>query len=257
MMELTDEQRERYKRHLLIEDIGEEGQKKLAQGSVLVIGTGGLGSPAALYLTAAGVGRLGIADADVVDLSNLQRQVLHGTPDLGRPKVESARETLHAINPEVQIEKFGEYVTKDNIMELVGRYDFVLDCTDNFPTKFLINDACVQADKPFVHAGIYEFSGQLMTVMPHESPCYRCVFGSEPPTDAFPNGGVPGVVGAVSGVIGSLEALEAIKFLTGAGQLLTGRLLTFDGRTMKFRNVALPPRRRDCAACGDQKERDI
>lgn len=253
-MELTKEQRERYARHLLIRDIGTQGQEKLAEGSVLVIGTGGLGSPAALYLTAAGVGRVGIADADVVDLSNLQRQVLHGTPDLGRPKVDSAEETLHALNPEVKIEKFGEYVTADNIMTLVGKYDFVLDCTDNFPTKFLINDACVLADKPFVHAGIYEFSGQLMTVLPHQTPCYRCIFGTEPPKDAFPNGGVPGVVGAVAGVIGSLEALEAIKFLTGAGQLLAGSLLTFDGRTMKFRTVKLPPRGDGCAVCADHPE---
>ena len=253
-MAFTDEQLERYSRHILLKEIGVRGQKKLMNGSVLIIGAGGLGSPAALYLAAAGVGRIGIADADVVDLSNLQRQVIHTTADLGRPKAVSAAETMKAINPDVETVVYREFLNSKNISGIIKDYDFVLDCTDNFPAKFLINDACVMADKPFSHAGILRFRGQLMTVIPHESPCYRCVFHEMPPKDAIPSCREAGIVGAMAGVIGSLQALEAVEYLTGAGELLTGKLLTFDALTMTFRTVQLPPRGDGCAVCSDHPE---
>ena len=180
-MEFSNEQLERYSRQTVMEEIGVEGQKKLAAASVLIIGAGGLGSPAAMYLAAAGVGRIGIADADVVDLSNLQRQIIHTIKDLGRPKTESAKETLQAIDPDVEVLTYNEFICSDNILNIIADHDFVLDCTDNFPAKFLINDACVMADKPFVHAGVTRFQGQLMTVIPHKSPCYRCIFKDPPP----------------------------------------------------------------------------
>ena len=253
-MPFTNEQLERYSRHIILKEIGVKGQKKLMNGSVLIIGAGGLGAPAAMYLAAAGVGKIGIADADVVDLSNLQRQIIHTTADVGRPKVESAAETMRAINPDVEVVTYHEFISSANIMDIIKDYDFVLDGTDNFPAKFLINDACVRADKPFSHAGILRFKGQLMTVIPHQSPCYRCVFKTMPPKDAIPTCKQAGVIGAMAGVIGSLQALEAVKFLTGAGELLTGKLLTFDALTMKFHTVKLPPRGDGCAVCSDHPE---
>ncbi len=253
-MPFTNEQLERYSRHIILKEIGVKGQKKLMNGSVLIIGAGGLGAPAAMYLAAAGVGKIGIADADVVDLSNLQRQIIHTTADVGRPKVESAAETMRAINPDVEVVTYHEFISSANIMDIIKDYDFVLDGTDNFPAKFLINDACVMADKPFSHAGILRFKGQLMTVIPHQSPCYRCVFKTMPPKDAIPTCKQAGVIGAMAGVIGSLQALEAVKFLTGAGELLTGKLLTFDALTMKFHTVKLPPRGDGCAVCSDHPQ---
>lgn len=253
-MPFTNEQLERYSRHIILKEIGVKGQKKLMNGSVLIIGAGGLGAPAAMYLAAAGVGKIGIADADVVDLSNLQRQIIHTTADVGRPKVESAAETMRAINPDVEVVTYHEFISSANIMDIIKDYDFVLDGTDNFPAKFLINDACVMADKPFSHAGILRFKGQLMTVIPHQSPCYRCVFKTMPPKDAIPTCKQAGVIGAMAGVIGSLQALETVKFLTGAGELLTGRLLTFDALTMKFHTVKLPPRGDGCAVCSDHPQ---
>lgn len=253
-MPFTNEQLERYSRHIILKEIGVKGQKKLMNGSVLIIGAGGLGAPAAMYLAAAGVGKIGIADADVVDLSNLQRQIIHTTADVGRPKVESAAETMRAINPDVEVVTYHEFISSANIMDIIKDYDFVLDGTDNFPAKFLINDACVMADKPFSHAGILRFKGQLMTVIPHQSPCYRCVFRTMPPKDAIPTCKQAGVIGAMAGVIGSLQALEAVKFLTGAGELLTGKLLTFDALTMKFHTVKLPPRGDGCAVCSDHPQ---
>ena len=250
-MGFTNEQLERYSRHIILKEIGVKGQKKLLNGSVLIIGAGGLGAPAAMYLAAAGVGKIGIADADVVDLSNLQRQVIHTTADVGRPKVESAAETMRAINPDVEVVTYQQFIDSSNILDLIKDYDFILDGTDNFPAKFLINDACVMADKPFSHAGIMRFSGQLMTVIPHEGPCYRCVFKTMPPKDAIPTCKSAGVIGAMSGTIGSLQALEAVKYLTGAGDLLVGKLLTFDGLKMKFHTINLPPRGKGCAVCSD------
>lgn len=249
-MEFTHEQRERYNRHIVLREVGEMGQKKLLDGKVLVVGAGGLGSPAAMYLAAAGVGTIGIADADEVDLSNLQRQILHGTADVGKAKVQSAKETMESMNPDVQVRTYRLFINSENIMDLVMEYDFIIDATDNFSSKFLINDACVMAGKPFSHAGVIRFNGQLMTYVPGKGPCYRCIFKNPPPEDAVPNCRQAGVIGAMCGVIGSLQAMEAIKYLLGVGKLLTGKLLTFDALTMESRIVKLPKADENCAICG-------
>ena len=230
-MAFTNEQLERYSRHIILKEVGVKGQKKLLNAKVLIIGAGGLGAPAALYLAAAGVGTIGIADADEVDLSNLQRQVIHTTADVGKLKVESAAETMKAINPDVTVNTYHTFVDSSNIMDLIKDYDFILDGTDNFPAKFLINDACVMAKKPFSHAGIIRFKGQLMTY-------------------AVPTCKQAGVIGAMGGVIGSLQAMEAIKYIIGQGDLLTGRLLTYDALKMTFRTVKLP-KNHQCPVCGD------
>ena len=250
-MAFTNEQIERYSRHIILKEVGAKGQKKLLGGKVLIIGAGGLGAPAAMYLAAAGVGTIGIADADVVDLSNLQRQIIHATKDVGIPKVQSAKETMEAMNPDVTVNTYHTFVTSRNILDLVKDYDFIIDGTDNFPAKFLINDACVMAKKPFSHAGIIRFQGQLMTYVPGEGPCYRCVFKNPPPPDAVPTCKQAGVIGAMGGVIGSLQAMEAIKYLLGVGDLLTGYLLTYDALKMEFRKIKLPEHVHNCAVCGD------
>lgn len=250
-MAFTNEQLERYSRHIILKEVGAKGQKKLLNAKVLIIGAGGLGSPAALYLAAAGVGTIGIADADEVDLSNLQRQVIHTTADLGKAKVQSAKETMTEINPDVTVNTYRTFVTSDNIMDLIKDYDFIIDGTDNFPAKFLINDACVMAKKPFSHAGIIRFKGQLMTYVPGQGPCYRCVFKEPPPKDAVPTCKQAGVIGAMGGVIGSLQAMEAIKYIIGQGELLTGYLLTYDALTMEFRKIKLPKDTSHCAVCGE------
>lgn len=250
-MAFSNEQLERYSRHIILKEIGVKGQKKLLNAKVLIIGAGGLGAPAAMYLAAAGVGTIGIADADEVDLSNLQRQIIHATEDVGKPKVQSAKETMNKMNPDVTVNTYHEFVSSENILELIRDYDFVIDGTDNFPAKFLINDACVMAKKPFSHAGIIRFKGQLMTYVPGEGPCYRCVFKNPPPKDAVPTCKQAGVVGAMGGVIGSLQAMEAIKYITGTGELLTGHLLTFDAIKMEFRKIKLPKQDGKCAVCGE------
>ena len=242
-MAFTNEQLERYSRHIILKEVGVKGQIKLLNAKVLIIGAGGLGAPAALYLAAAGVGTIGIVDADEVDLSNLQRQVIHTTKDLGKAKVKSAAETMQDINPDVKVNTYRTFVDSSNIMELIQDYDFIIDGTDNFPAKFLINDACVMAKKPFSHAGIIRFQGQLMTYVPGEGPCYRCVFKNPPPKDAVPTC-------KQAGVIGSLQAMEAIKYIIGQGDLLTGRLLTYDALKMNFRTVKLP-KDCNCAVCSD------
>lgn len=251
LMAFTNEQMERYSRHIILQEVGVKGQKKLMNGKVLIIGAGGLGAPAAMYLAAAGVGTIGIVDADEVDLSNLQRQIIHGTADVGKAKVKSAKETMNAMNPDVTVNTYREFVTSENIMDLIKDYDFIIDGTDNFPAKFLINDACVMAKKPFSHAGIIRFKGQLMTYVPGEGPCYRCVFKNPPPKDAVPTCKQAGVIGAMGGVIGSLQAMEAIKYLIGVGDLLTGKLLTFDALKMEFHTIKLPDNHKTCAICGD------
>ena len=250
-MALTDEQIERYSRHIILKEVGAKGQKKLLNAKVLIIGAGGLGAPAAMYLAAAGVGTIGIADADDVDLSNLQRQIIHSTEDVGKPKVKSARETMERMNPGVKVNTYHMFVDAANIRELIREYDFIIDGTDNFPAKFLINGACVLEKKPFSHAGIIRFKGQLMTYVPGEGPCYRCVFKEPPPKDAVPTCKQAGVIGAMGGVIGSLQAMEAIKYIIGKGELLTGYLLTYDALTMEFRKVGLPRDTRRCAVCGE------
>lgn len=251
-MAFTNEQLERYSRHIILKEVGVKGQKKLLAAKVLIVGAGGLGAPAAMYLAAAGVGTIGIVDADVVDLSNLQRQIIHATADVGKPKVQSAAETMQAINPDVKVITHQMFVNADNVMDLIKDYDFILDGTDNFPAKFLINDACVMAKKPFCHAGIIRFKGQLMTWIPDaDVPCYRCVFKDPPPKDAVPTCKQAGVIGAMAGVIGCLQALEAVKYIVGNGELLTGKLLTYNALTNDFHKIKLPPRGKGCAVCSD------
>ncbi|MBQ3899396.1 MAG: thiazole biosynthesis adenylyltransferase ThiF [Lachnospiraceae bacterium] len=250
-MALTDEQLERYSRHIILKEVGAKGQKKLLNAKVLIVGAGGLGAPAAMYLAAAGVGTIGIVDADEVDLSNLQRQIIHGTADVGKPKVQSAKETMNAMNPDVEVKTYHMFVDSTNIRELIREYDFIIDGTDNFPAKFLINDACVIEKKPFSHAGIIRFKGQLMTYVPGQGPCYRCVFKNPPPKDAVPTCKQAGVIGAMGGVIGSLQAMEAVKYIIGVGNLLTGYLLTYDALTMEFHKIKLPADTHKCPVCGD------
>jgi molybdopterin/thiamine biosynthesis adenylyltransferase len=252
-MAFTDEQLERYSRHIILKEVGVKGQKKISAGKVLIIGAGGLGAPAAMYLAAAGVGTIGIADADVVDLSNLQRQIIHATDDVGKAKVQSAKETMNAMNPGVEVTAYREWINSSNITQIIRDkdYDFVIDGTDNFPVKFLINDACVMLGKPFSHAGIIRFQGQLMTYIPGAGPCYRCVFHNPPPPEAVPTCRQAGVLGVMGGVIGTLQATEALKFLMGIEGLLNGYLLTYNALTMEFRKVKLAPNP-DCQVCGKE-----
>ena len=250
-MILSDEQLARYSRHITLKEIGVKGQKKLLAAKVLIIGAGGLGAPAAMYLATAGVGTIGIADCDDVELSNLQRQIIHTTEDVGKSKTESAAETIKALNPDVTVKTFHGYVNSSNIAELIADYDFIIDGADNFPTKFLINDACVLGRKPFCHAGILRFEGQLMTYVPDEGPCYRCIFEAPPPKDAVPSCREAGVIGAMAGIIGSMQALEAVKYITGQGELLTGAMLIFDGLKMEWRKVKLPKSVPSCPICGE------
>ena len=252
MIKLTNEQLERYSRHIILSQVGGIGQKKILSSKVLIIGTGGLGSPAAMYLAAAGVGHIGLVDYDTVDLSNLQRQIVHLSQDVGKPKIESGRETINALNPDVQVHTYNEQVTASNIRDIISDldYDFIIDGTDNFPAKFLINDACVLMHKPFSHAGIIRFQGQTMTYLPDESPCYRCVFPTMPPKDAVPTCRQAGVLGVMGGVIGTIQATEALKYILGIGELLKGYLLTFDALTMTFRKVKIP-RNKKCPVCSE------
>jgi molybdopterin/thiamine biosynthesis adenylyltransferase len=247
---LTEEQIERYSRHIILKEVGGKGQKRLFDGRVLIIGAGGLGSPIALYLAAAGVGTIGIADADDVDLSNLQRQIAHHTKDIGVPKVLSAKEKMTAMNPDVEVKTYRTWVNAANIREIIADYDFVIDGTDNFAAKFLINDACVLAGKPYSHGGILQFDGQTMTVRPGESACYRCIFPAPPPKDAIPTCSQAGVIGVLPGVLGTIQATEAIKFLLAKGELLTDRLLTYSALRMRFREVPLRKNPK-CPICGE------
>ena len=250
-MAFTDDQLERYSRHLILKEIGVRGQKKLLAARVLVIGAGGLGSPAAMYLAAAGVGTIGIVDDDVVDLSNLQRQIIHGTDNVGMPKVESAAATVTSINPDVTVKPYHIRVSAGNIAELIAGYDVIVDAADNFSTKFLINDACVLAGKPYIYGGALRFEGQLMTYVPGRGPCYRCIFRDMPAAGEVPSCKEAGVLGAVVGVIGSMQAVEAVKLILGVGKPLTARLMTFDALAMTCRAVPLPEREPDCPVCGE------
>ena len=249
MYDFTEEELLRYSRHILLKDVGVEGQEKIRNGKVLVVGAGGLGAPVALYLAAAGVGTIGIVDGDVVDLSNLQRQVIHFTGDVGHPKVESARAKMLAINPNVKVNTIREFLMSDNALDIIKDYDFIVDGTDNFPVKFLINDACVMAGKPFSHGGILRFEGQTFTHMPGTA-CYRCLFKSPPPANAVPTCSQAGVLGAIAGMLGTIQAAETLKYLTGVGELLTNKLLTFNAKTMDFRKINTR-RQASCAICGD------
>ncbi len=239
----------RYSRHLLLPGVSLEGQKRLKGASVLVVGAGALGAPVGLYLAAAGVGRLGVVDFDSVELSNLQRQILFSTADVGRPKVEAARERLQGLNPQIELVVHPEKLTSHNALELLARYDVVVDGSDNFPTRYLVNDVCVLLGKPNVHGSIYQFAGQVSVFLPGEGPCYRCLFPEPPPPELVPSCAEGGVLGVVPGIIGSLQALEALKLLLGVGEPLVGRLLLLDALGLTFRELKL---RRDphCAVCG-------
>jgi molybdopterin/thiamine biosynthesis adenylyltransferase/rhodanese-related sulfurtransferase len=245
---LTGEQRERYSRHLLIPEIGLEGQLKLLDSRVLLLGAGGLGSPAALYLAAAGVGTIGIVDNDVVDLSNLQRQVAHANDRVGMPKVDSAEISIEAINPDVKVEKHAVRLGADNVMEIIRDYDVVVDGLDNFPTRYLLNDASVRLGIPVVSASILGFDGQLSVFKPHDGPCYRCLYPTPPPAELAPSCGAAGVLGVLPGVMGLLQSVEVIKLVTGAGDPLIGRLLLYDalGATFTELKVRRDP---DCPIC--------
>jgi len=243
---LDEQERSRYSRQLLLPELGEAGQEKLKQGRVLLIGAGGLGSPAALYLAAAGVGVLGICDGDVVEPSNLNRQILHGTGNLGQAKTSSAKASLTGLNPDIQVIAHNGFVTPESIQELIAPYDFILDCTDSFAAKFMINDACTHAGKAFCHAGIGGFSGQLMTWLPGiGAPCFRCIFREAPKGPQNRS-----VMGAIAGVVGCLQAMEAIKFIAGIGKPLTGTLLSCDALEGEFLRVKLPSADANCPACG-------
>jgi molybdopterin/thiamine biosynthesis adenylyltransferase len=250
-MNFKEEQITRYSRHILLQDIGVEGQEKINAGKALIVGAGGLGSPVALYLAAAGVGTLGIIDGDVVDLSNLQRQIIHFTEDVNKPKVLSAKEKINRLNPDVNVLTYQTFLTSENAFEIIKEYDFIIDGTDNFPVKFLINDACVLAKKPFSHGGILRFDGQTMTYVPGTA-CYRCLFHSPPPPNAVPTCSQAGVLGAIAGMLGTIQAAEALKYLTGSGELLTDKLLSFNAKTMAFRTVKTK-RSEKCPICGSQK----
>ena len=251
-MEFTEEQIERYARHIILPEVGGEGQAKLLRSRVLVIGAGGLGSPLLLYLAAAGVGTLGVVDDDAVDLSNLQRQVIHSTGRIGEAKVESARETLTQVNPEVRLITHQVRLTAENALELIGAYDLVADGSDNFETRFLLNDACYRAQKPLVSAALLGFEGQLSTFKAYlggDNPCYRCIFREPPPPGLIPTCAEGGVLGTIAGAMGSIQATEAIKELLGIGESLSGSLLIYDGLTTTFRKVRVKPDPA-CPLCG-------
>jgi adenylyltransferase/sulfurtransferase len=250
-MEFTDDQVTRYSRHILLPEVGGKGQKKIAQSSVLIVGAGGLGSPAGLYLAAAGVGTLGFIDHDVVDLSNLQRQVLHHTPDVGRSKLRSAKEKIEALNPDVRVVLHEDRLSAKNALDIVRDYAVVIDGVDNFPTKFLINDACFFAGKPLVHGGILRFDGRVFTIVPHQSACYRCVFKEPPPPGLVASCQEAGVLGVLAGIIGTIQGTEALKLILGIGRVLTDRMLDFDLRRTAFREIRIR-RNPNCALCGDQ-----
>lgn len=249
LQDLSHDELLRYSRHLLLPEVGVQGQRKLKGARVLLVGAGGLGSPAALYLAAAGVGTLGIVEFDAVDLSNLQRQILHGTSQVGRPKLDSARQRLADLNPAVQIEPFAERLGSGNAMEIVGRFDLVVDGSDNFPTRYLVNDACALLGKPLVYGSILRFEGQVSVFDAARGPCYRCLFSEPPPPGLVPSCAESGVLGVLPGVIGTLQALEALKLVLGTGEPLIGRLLLFDALQARFRELAV---RKDpaCPLCG-------
>jgi molybdopterin/thiamine biosynthesis adenylyltransferase/rhodanese-related sulfurtransferase len=256
--ELTDAQRERYSRHILLPEVGEAGQVKLLKSKMLLLGAGGLGSPAIMYLAAAGVGTLGIADADVVDASNLQRQIVHATSRVGTPKVDSAAKTVAELNPDVKVVPYKERLTSANVERLFADYDVIVDGTDNFPTRYLVNDASVFMGKPVVHGSIFRFDGQATTFMPEKAakrlgvatgPCYRCLYPEPPPPHLAPSCQEAGVLGILCGIIGTIQATEAIKIVLGKGSTLAGRLLTYDSLNMKFRELKLR-RSPECPVCG-------
>jgi len=253
MIDFTEEQIERYSRHIILPEVGAEGQSKLLESKVFMIGAGGLGSPVAYYLAAAGVGTIGIADADVVDLSNLQRQIIHNQDRVGMPKVESARETMQALNPDVKVNTYNYFITEDNVREIIRDYDLIIDGCDNFPTRFLVNDACYFEKKPLISGAMFRFEGQVATFKPHQqkgAPCYRCLYPEPPPAGLVPSCSEAGILGALAGAVGTIQAVEAVKELLGIGESLAGRLMVFDALRMEWKKLKL---HKDpaCPLCGD------
>jgi molybdopterin/thiamine biosynthesis adenylyltransferase/rhodanese-related sulfurtransferase len=246
---LTPEQKERYSRHILVPEIGLEGQMKMLDSKVLLLGAGGLGSPTGLYLAAAGIGKIGLVDDDVVDASNLQRQVIHNTDRIGMPKTESARQAIEALNPDVEVIEHRGRLDSDNVIDLLSDYDVIVDGADNFPTRYLLNDASVRLRKPVVSASILSFDGQLSTFVPYEGPCYRCLYPTPPPPELAPSCGAAGVLGMLPGIMGMLQSLEVFKLVTGAGDPLIGRLLLFEALGTEFTELKVR-RDPDCPICG-------
>lgn len=246
---LTQAERQRYGRHLVLPTVGESGQRRLKAARVLIVGAGGLGSPAALYLAAAGVGTIGLVDHDVVDTTNLQRQLLHGTDDVGRSKLASARDRLRDVNPHVMVERHDTWLTAANALDIIARYDVVIDGTDNFATRYLVNDACVMLQRPNVHGAIFRFDGQASVFATPDGPCYRCLYPEPPLPDTVPNCAEGGVLGVLPGLVGTVQATEAIKILLGIGDTLAGRLLLIDALGMEFRSLHIA-RNPQCPACG-------
>lgn len=253
-LNLDPVQLDRYSRHIIMDDVGPEGQRALLDSTVLVVGAGGLGAPVIQYLAAAGVGMIHVIDDDVVERSNLQRQIIHADADIGRPKVESAREYVERLNPDVDCVPHEDRLSPDNVHDYLAGVDFVVDCADNFPTRYLVNDACVIDDVPYSHGAIYRFEGQATTfAMTDDSPCYRCLFPEAPPEGTIPDCATAGVLGVLPGTVGCIQATEAAKYLMGVGDLLDGRLLFYDAKAMDFDEVTLKPSP-DCPACGDTPE---
>lgn len=251
MLGFTNDQIYRYSRHIILPDVGGAGQKKLLKAKVLLVGAGGLGSPTAMYLAAAGVGTLGIVEFDTVDLSNLQRQLLHRTKDVGRPKIDSAADTINALNPDVRVIKHQIVLDSTNVMDIIKDYDIIVNGTDNFPTRYLVNDACVFANKPLVDGSIFMFEGQTTVFdATHGGPCYRCLFPTPPPPGEVPSCQEAGVLGVLPGIIGSIQAIEVIKLILGKGDSLKGRLLLFDAMAMEFREMQVQ-KDPNCPVCGE------
>jgi sulfur-carrier protein adenylyltransferase/sulfurtransferase len=249
-VQLNRDEIRRYGRHLIMPEVGLEGQKKLKSSSVLLIGAGGLGSPAALYLAAAGVGRIGIVDFDVVDQSNLQRQILHGTESVGKPKLESATERIHSVNPYVKVEPYQTQLNSENALDILRNYDVIVDGTDNFPTRYLVNDACVLLHKPNVYGSIFRFEGQASVFYADRGPCYRCLYSEPPPPGLVPSCAEGGVLGVLPGIIGTMQAIETVKLILGIGEPLIGRLLLFDALKAEFRELKLR-KNPECPICGE------
>jgi len=249
-LSFTEEQVERYSRHIILPEVGGKGQQQLLNARVFILGAGGLGSPSAFYLAAAGIGKIGIADSDNVDGSNLQRQILHKTKDIGRSKALSAKDTLEALNPDVEVIPYTERLSSDNIMDIIRDYDVILDGADNFPTRYLVNDACVFLKKPLSHGSIFRFEGQATTIVPFDGPCYRCLYEMPPPPGMVPSCKEAGVLGVLAGVIGTIQATEAVKIILGKGRLLKGKLLMYDSLGMEFKKVNIR-KNPDCPVCGE------
>lgn len=251
MFDFTEEEIRRYSRHILLPEVGGKGQKKINNASVLLVGAGGLGAPIGYYLAAAGVGKIGIIDGDHVELSNLQRQIIHSTGDLGKNKAVSAKETLLGLNPGIRVVIYKTRATSENILEILEDYDVVVDCSDNFPTRYLVNDACVLNGKPLSHGAVFRFQGQAMTIVPGEGPCYRCLFREPPPPGMMASCQEAGVLGVIPGLIGLVQATEVLKLILGTGKVLKGQLMIYEALEMEFKKIKVH-KDPSCPVCGDQ-----